>query len=776
MDPSEYTVLYFQDMTGGTPGSLDGDDQLVGSSWKTGVNPSISGHVGEAPAKAGKYFAVVIYGEDPYAGQHGDTGRNWVEWKNYSTLVQYKEQAFTVVEESASLEGAYAYQYDATASDHGRSDTEFKYNGGDLGIKFAVGARELVENTDYKLTWLTANPTTSGVTSAGTYEAQLTGIGDFAGTTAKVSFTVEGIDLTKDVVSMDMPTSITGTVSAVTNQIKVNGEPVSTTADPKVEVVSCTRASDGKVFLASEMSLPNTTTGTWVLKVTDDDPANSNVTGYTTITTPVVSQTATFTYDGRSVTGLEFNNSKGTAFNPALLEAKVGSDDVDFTYKVTKDGKEVTSYTEPGEYVLTLDVPVADDFSYGGHQTVKFNVVAKEIGDVDVFTAIDGKVMPSSLPYTGEAYEPSVVVKEGKNTLVAGEDYVVTYEQDGKEVEAMTEVGKYDVVVSFPNSNRADDPVVIPFEVTKAGIVSATPAADFFPTDGETAAVPNFVGYTKADLKGQKFELASDEVSVKYYKADWTDANDANNNGVADADEYVQGDPVKAEDLTEAGMYFADVNVLTTAKNVQGGPADLVLFKVAKQAAFADVDANEWYAQSVYTAASEGYKYMTGLAGTNLFMPNAQITRAQVAQVFFNMAGGDEFDATKVSYDDLVSGAWYGPAIAWASQAGIVTGYAGTNNFGPEDPATREQVATMIYRYMKAQGKDVSVKDEAAALAKYADGASVSDFAKTAMAYCVEQGIFGVDVDSLRPQDNLSRAEMAATSVRVQPDGAYTEL
>ena len=74
----------------------------------------------------------------------------------------------------------------------------------------------------------------------------------------------------------------------------------------------------------------------------------------------------------------------------------------------------------------------------------------------------------------------------------------------------------------------------------------------------------------------------------------------------------------------------------------------------------------------------------------------------------------------------------------------------------------------MLWRYMKAQGKDVS---GSADLAAYADGSSVSGWAAEAMAWAVDAEVFGVGTDVLRPQDDMSRAEMAATAVRVQPDG-----
>ena len=124
-----------------------------------------------------------------------------------------------------------------------------------------------------------------------------------------------------------------------------------------------------------------------------------------------------------------------------------------------------------------------------------------------------------------------------------------------------------------------------------------------------------------------------------------------------------------------------------------------------------------WAAENIYAANELGY--MTGIGGTDLFMPEANITRAQLAKVFANMAGHvDNGLHTPSKFDDVNAMSWYAECVAWASEAGIVTGYDDTT-FGPEDNATREQVAVMLYRYAAAQGKDVTVADADATLAAY---------------------------------------------------------
>ena len=195
-------------------------------------------------------------------------------------------------------------------------------------------------------------------------------------------------------------------------------------------------------------------------------------------------------------------------FDPEELSATVGSDDVTLKWTVTKDGVEVTDYSQPGQYKVRLEVPVPGTCDYGFNATYTFSVVSKNIGDVTVYASVDGKSVTNGttaveFPYTGEAYVPTVVVKEGKKVLDSA-DYTVSYELDGKTVESMVEPDEYTIVVSFPGTSKKD--VEIAFKVGKAGIKSFKAVKDVYAYTGE-AVKPDFIGYTGANLTGDAIEL-----------------------------------------------------------------------------------------------------------------------------------------------------------------------------------------------------------------------------------------------------------------------------
>ncbi len=174
---------------------------------------------------------------------------------------------------------------------------------------------------------------------------------------------------------------------------------------------------------------------------------------------------------------------------------------------------------------------------------------------------------------------------------------------------------------------------------------------------------------------------------------------------------------------------------------------------------FSDVPSGAWYCSAVQ------YVYDNGLmVGTtaSTFAPNATMTRAQAAQVIYNLANSNSAyqlkETTVKSFSDVpASGQWYSAAITWAANAGVVNGYA-NGRFGPNDTVTREQFAVIAYGYLRQLGCDVSAS---ASLAAFSDGGAVSDWAAPAMQWAVAAKVMQGDGSALKPQGVLTRAEAA---------------
>ena len=121
-----------------------------------------------------------------------------------------------------------------------------------------------------------------------------------------------------------------------------------------------------------------------------------------------------------------------------------------------------------------------------------------------------------------------------------------------------------------------------------------------------------------------------------------------------------------------------------------------------------------------------------------------------------NLESNPEPDAG-AAFSDVAVEDWYAPAVAWAADAGIISGY-GNGAFGPGDPITREQLVTMLCRYVQSQGGDVTAGGD---LSAYRDGESVSDYARSAMEWACGQGLIQGSSGALNPQGTATRAEVA---------------
>lgn len=174
---------------------------------------------------------------------------------------------------------------------------------------------------------------------------------------------------------------------------------------------------------------------------------------------------------------------------------------------------------------------------------------------------------------------------------------------------------------------------------------------------------------------------------------------------------------------------------------------------------FNDVSTYDWFYDAVMYAYSNGI--MNGL-DTNVFGPNETTTRAMLVTMLYRAAGEPAVRGTN-TFRDVAANTWYTDAIIWASTNGIVTG-VDDGLFNPNGAITREQLATILYRYAKYVGDDVSAS---ASLAGFTDAGSISDYAKDAMSWAVAAGLFeGRDNGKLEPTGTATRAEIATVFMR----------
>lgn len=164
--------------------------------------------------------------------------------------------------------------------------------------------------------------------------------------------------------------------------------------------------------------------------------------------------------------------------------------------------------------------------------------------------------------------------------------------------------------------------------------------------------------------------------------------------------------------------------------------------------------------------------YINGLSATTV-APSGTCTRAQLVCILYRIQGepkvvdGYELDKLRAPFDDVPRGQWYTNAIWWAKLTGIVNG-TGATTFAPNGRITREQLATILYRYTAEYAPDAT--GNAASLAAYPDAGSVSAYARDAMAWAVGNGLIGGlphgKTDYLEPGGSATRAQVATILMR----------
>ena len=147
---------------------------------------------------------------------------------------------------------------------------------------------------------------------------------------------------------------------------------------------------------------------------------------------------------------------------------------------------------------------------------------------------------------------------------------------------------------------------------------------------------------------------------------------------------------------------------------------------------------------------------ITGGVGNSLFAPNQPCTRGQIVTFLWRAAGSPVVNYA-MNMTDVAEDAYYGEAVRWALSEGITTGI-GDITFGPDAACTRAQAVAFLFRYAVASGMDaVTLAD---LISGFADAASVPGYAVSAMNWALSQGIMQGSGTQLLSGNTCTRAQI----------------
>ena len=673
----------------------------------------------------------------------------------------------TITVKGASLEDATLFQVNPdNAKDV--SDTTFTYTGNVLDLGVQIGSKALKAGTDYTIKFVKAggdanNDPAVEVKNAGKYYAVITGQGNFVGNVKKIAdVEVAPFDLRSATISVADVYGATAAKPSTPTSVKNDSDELANPAEVKLTL------NDGQTWDAKGKY-------TFTAKA---DVNNANITGEKTdVTCKKVDAVATFEYDGAAFP-TEFTSNNGDKkpvyFDLDKIAAKdatgkaVDESLVDVTV-TDKNGNDATAdFNAHKAGTYTVKAAINDDtYTLGGSAECK--VVIKEATVVtaeNVVVKYQGKIVTSvEKVFDGNAIKATdFTITDAEGKKIDGTTAKLV-DADGKDVPEALNAGSYKLVIENENVVFQGE-AVVPITINKVNLstimVGAEKTKKFDKTNN--AAITYVPKGTEVAGLNLQYQSGTDEDGEPVWEALPAAAKVT----VKDASSK------EVTKLENEGIYTIEISAADDDAALNYTFPAEVSITVADEdnLKFADnVDSSAWYYNEVNKAAE--LVLMNGYADTNLFGPNDTITRAQVAQVLFNMAGGraDE-DLPEGSYneiygyasfDDVNGKMWYGKAIAWAKATGIVTGY-GDGTFAPENNITREEFATMLARYAQKYGNYTA--GGAADFAAYGDASAVDSWAAEYVAWAVKGGYMGKNTDVLTPLANMTRAETAAMVVR----------
>ena len=176
---------------------------------------------------------------------------------------------------------------------------------------------------------------------------------------------------------------------------------------------------------------------------------------------------------------------------------------------------------------------------------------------------------------------------------------------------------------------------------------------------------------------------------------------------------------------------------------------------------FTDVVEGKWYYDAVMTAYEK--ELMNGVTA-NTFEPLTAMNRAMLVTMLYRLEGSPAVEGNvSETFTDCKDTAYYANAVLWAFQNEIVTG-RGETTFEPLSNLTRQEMAVILYNYMKYKGVDEVTEPELS----YSDADKVASWATAAVAYCTQTELMnGVTAETFDPAGSANRAMGATVLVRI---------
>ena len=534
---------------------------------------------------------------------------------------------------------------------------------------------------------------------------------------------------------------------------------------------------------------------------------SGNVTEYTYGVGATLPTAGDMTYTGHTFVGWYDNENLTGSPVTAISNTETGNKEYwakweanTYTVTLNTNGGTINSGNVTGyTYGVGATLPTADDMTYTGHTFVGWYDNENLTGDP--VTAIGGTEMGNKeywAKWEINQYTITVKPENGKADITITQDYgtPITAPADPTR-EGYTFAG-WDKAIpaTMPAENLTItahwslDTYSITYNLD-GGTASGNP--DFYTVESSTITLNpptrtgyTFIGWSGTDLSGSDnltVTIPTGSIGNRSYTAHWSlntysitydlDGGTAFGN----PDSYtVESAAITLNEPTKAGYVFTgwsgtdlagedNLTVTIPAGSIgdrrytahwEFDPTIIAALNPTPNVDFLDVSRVDWFYYDVRYVCENGL--MNGTS-RNRFSPYGTATRGMLVTILYRMENEPRCFGS-AAFSDVKPGAYYEKAVVWASQNNIVSGYT-DGTFRPDAPVTREQLASILYRYTLYRGQDVSA-GETTSLTGYGDAQAVSSYALPAMRWACGTGILQGANGKLNPSGLATRAQLAA--------------
>lgn len=222
---------------------------------------------------------------------------------------------------------------------------------------------------------------------------------------------------------------------------------------------------------------------------------------------------------------------------------------------------------------------------------------------------------------------------------------------------------------------------------------------------------------------------------------------------------------VQAGSALVAVLVDAEGNETILPKSVLTGENELTMTLNIGSATVKYVDNSVTYVDEIPSWAEDGVQFTSSRnlfrgVEDGRFAADLPMNRAMLVTVLYRLE--NEPEAGNSSFADVPTDSWYAQSVVWAAESGLVLGTG--NGFAPEEPIARQDLALLLYRYVKIFGHGEGNKHDFSAMSGVTD---VAEYAEEAMSWAVGSGIMaGDESGTLNPTKPATRGEVSVMLAR----------